>query len=65
LQRETYLYWFLGLENDDDSDGFKKVIEIFVERNKKLWAHQYISVWIKGYFIKKFKFKLIRIIGLI
>lgn len=49
LLRETYLYWFLGLENDDDSLGLHKTIEIFVEKNKSLWKHAYIIQWVKGY----------------
>ena len=49
INRETYFYWFLGLENEDDSAGLKKVIDIFIERNKKHWKHQYISQWVRGY----------------
>ena len=35
--RETYLYWFLSLENDEDTDGLKKLIEIFTEKCKIHW----------------------------
>jgi hypothetical protein len=48
LARETYLYWFLGLENEEDEAGLKKSIEIFAERNKIHWKHSHIIQWVKG-----------------
>ena len=37
LSRETYLYWFLGLENEDDQEGLRKTIDIYIEKSKILW----------------------------
>ena len=49
LQRSSYLYWFLGLENEDDELGLKKVIEVFVEKNKIHWKGATVIQWVKGY----------------
>lgn len=49
LFRETYLYWFLSLENDEDTEGLKKVIEVFTERCKVHWKGTSVMQWIKGY----------------
>ncbi|CAD8078265.1 unnamed protein product [Paramecium primaurelia] len=48
LQRDTYLHWFLQLDNEDDNEGFLKSISIFIEKSKSQWKQNEILKWIKG-----------------
>lgn len=44
----SYSYYFLKLENVNDSNGLDKVLEVYVERSKILWKSKEIMIWMKG-----------------
>lgn len=45
---DEYHYFFLGISNDEDIEGIKKVCQIYPERNKLVWKHKMANIWLKA-----------------
>ena len=48
MEKHTNFYNFLSLENEDDIEGFNKIMDIYVERSKIAWKSNQINLWIKS-----------------
>ena len=54
--KNSYYYSFLQLQNDHDSEGLQKIIEIYLERSKIVWNNNDVNQWVRacvGFVINK------------
>ena len=45
---QSYSYHFLKLQNENDSKGLDKILEVYVERSKILWKSNEVMLWVKA-----------------